>query len=474
MPPSSQQLRRAVRAPRRSGRRRAARERPAWSTRASCRAPSPAICSPVRRSHSHASRSGVARGGEADDEQLAVEVERQPTARRRPPVSVDGERARRPAESRADVAPRPARSGNPRFSARHHALGHVDEPIVHRPVARPHRRIAQQPPTVAAQREAQRLELDLQRQRRAFERDHGVCEVLRPRARTRARSQPRHTIFPSRSQKARALQANSSQSMTEVNTTRSATRVDMHCHSTASAVSKLGIQRSVGLPECATPPDEVYELAKRRGMDFVTITDHDTIARRARAAGRTLRRRVRQRGAHGLVPRRAAGRARALLRHHARRPRVAAAPQRRRRGVRRVPARARHHVRARPPVLRGRGAADAAPPPPARRAVPDLGDAQRLARPRAQRARRGLHRDARRHRHRRHRRPRRRRHRPHVDRDAARGDARGVPRAHPRRPRDRVRRPGRRREVGARGDGARDPLARRRRGGRQARPGSPS
>jgi glycosyltransferase involved in cell wall biosynthesis/predicted metal-dependent phosphoesterase TrpH len=55
------------------------------------------------------------------------------------------------------------------------------------------------------------------------------------------------------------------------------TRVDMHCHSTASEVSKLGVQRALGLPECATPPEEVYELAKRRGMDFVTITDHDTI-----------------------------------------------------------------------------------------------------------------------------------------------------------------------------------------------------
>jgi glycosyltransferase involved in cell wall biosynthesis/predicted metal-dependent phosphoesterase TrpH len=54
-------------------------------------------------------------------------------------------------------------------------------------------------------------------------------------------------------------------------------RVDMHCHSTASQLSRLGIQRSLGLPECATPPQEVYELAKRRGMDFVTITDHDTI-----------------------------------------------------------------------------------------------------------------------------------------------------------------------------------------------------
>ena len=55
------------------------------------------------------------------------------------------------------------------------------------------------------------------------------------------------------------------------------TRADLHCHSTASAVAGLGVQRAVGLPECATPPEEVYALAKRRGMDVVTITDHDTI-----------------------------------------------------------------------------------------------------------------------------------------------------------------------------------------------------
>ena len=61
------------------------------------------------------------------------------------------------------------------------------------------------------------------------------------------------------------------------NGSKATARVDMHCHSTASEVAKLGIQRSMGLPECATPPQEVYELAKRRGMDFVTITDHDTI-----------------------------------------------------------------------------------------------------------------------------------------------------------------------------------------------------
>src|SRR6478735_829300 len=54
-------------------------------------------------------------------------------------------------------------------------------------------------------------------------------------------------------------------------------RADLHCHSTASQLSKLGVQRALGLPECATPPEEVYALAKRRGMDFVTITDHDTI-----------------------------------------------------------------------------------------------------------------------------------------------------------------------------------------------------
>jgi len=54
-------------------------------------------------------------------------------------------------------------------------------------------------------------------------------------------------------------------------------RVDLHCHSSASEESRLGVQRAVGLPECATPPEEVYALAKRRGMDFVTITDHDTI-----------------------------------------------------------------------------------------------------------------------------------------------------------------------------------------------------
>ena len=37
-------------------------------------------------------------------------------------------------------------------------------------------------------------------------------------------------------------------------------RADLHCHSTP-----------------ATPPEALYAMAKERGMDFVTITDHDSI-----------------------------------------------------------------------------------------------------------------------------------------------------------------------------------------------------
>jgi glycosyltransferase involved in cell wall biosynthesis/predicted metal-dependent phosphoesterase TrpH len=71
--------------------------------------------------------------------------------------------------------------------------------------------------------------------------------------------------------------AQSQAGIAEAQASGSTVRVDMHCHSSASEVSRLGVQRAVGLPECATSPEEVYELAKRRGMDFVTITDHDTI-----------------------------------------------------------------------------------------------------------------------------------------------------------------------------------------------------
>lgn len=55
------------------------------------------------------------------------------------------------------------------------------------------------------------------------------------------------------------------------------TRVDTHCHSWASdgpAISALSV---AGIPECYSPPEQVYDQARARGMDLVTITDHDTI-----------------------------------------------------------------------------------------------------------------------------------------------------------------------------------------------------
>ena len=84
------------------------------------------------------------------------------------------------------------------------------------------------------------------------------------------------------------------------------------------AVRKLGVQRALGLPECATPPEEVYELAKRRGMDFVTITDHDTIDGALAIADRPD-----VFVSEELTAASAASRsgARALLRDHGRRPR---------------------------------------------------------------------------------------------------------------------------------------------------------
>lgn len=55
------------------------------------------------------------------------------------------------------------------------------------------------------------------------------------------------------------------------------TRMDMHCHSWASdrpVVAALGV---VDCPECFSPPEKVYDQARARGMDLVTITDHDEV-----------------------------------------------------------------------------------------------------------------------------------------------------------------------------------------------------
>jgi len=52
---------------------------------------------------------------------------------------------------------------------------------------------------------------------------------------------------------------------------------DLHVHSRHSRESGLWILRSLKAPESFTPPGLVYELARRRGMDLVTITDINTI-----------------------------------------------------------------------------------------------------------------------------------------------------------------------------------------------------
>lgn len=59
-------------------------------------------------------------------------------------------------------------------------------------------------------------------------------------------------------------------------TGRSGVKIDLHCHTTFS--DEL-IRYLPGLVYHPTlEPEESYDLAKARGMDFVTITDHDTIA----------------------------------------------------------------------------------------------------------------------------------------------------------------------------------------------------
>lgn len=53
------------------------------------------------------------------------------------------------------------------------------------------------------------------------------------------------------------------------------TRIDMHCH---SSFSDERIRYLPGvLYHPLLEPEESYDLAKQRGMDFVTLTDHDTI-----------------------------------------------------------------------------------------------------------------------------------------------------------------------------------------------------
>ncbi|MFH1912914.1 MAG: glycosyltransferase [Pseudomonadota bacterium] len=62
-------------------------------------------------------------------------------------------------------------------------------------------------------------------------------------------------------------------------------RVDMHVHSKHSTRPSQWILQKIGCPESFTEPAALYAAARERGMDLVTITDHNTIRGSLEIAG---------------------------------------------------------------------------------------------------------------------------------------------------------------------------------------------
>ncbi len=54
-------------------------------------------------------------------------------------------------------------------------------------------------------------------------------------------------------------------------------KADLHVHSRFSTRPSQWILQKLGCPESFTQPKEVYRIARSKGMDLVTITDHNTI-----------------------------------------------------------------------------------------------------------------------------------------------------------------------------------------------------
>jgi glycosyltransferase involved in cell wall biosynthesis len=54
-------------------------------------------------------------------------------------------------------------------------------------------------------------------------------------------------------------------------------RIDLHCHSDASNKTSEAVLSALHCPESYSRPEEVFAQARLRGMDFVTLTDHDSI-----------------------------------------------------------------------------------------------------------------------------------------------------------------------------------------------------
>ena len=62
-------------------------------------------------------------------------------------------------------------------------------------------------------------------------------------------------------------------------------RCDIHVHTVASGAVNLPLLRHLGRESYSTP-EQVYEVARRRGMDLVTLSDHNTIEGALQLAGR--------------------------------------------------------------------------------------------------------------------------------------------------------------------------------------------
>jgi len=57
----------------------------------------------------------------------------------------------------------------------------------------------------------------------------------------------------------------------------SLSRADLHVHSRFSNKPSIWAMRKINCPESYTEPEHIYRAAKAKAMDFVTITDHNTI-----------------------------------------------------------------------------------------------------------------------------------------------------------------------------------------------------
>ncbi len=56
------------------------------------------------------------------------------------------------------------------------------------------------------------------------------------------------------------------------------TKIDLHVHSRFSKRASQWVLKKIGCPESFTEPRQVYETARKKGMNLVTLTDHNTIS----------------------------------------------------------------------------------------------------------------------------------------------------------------------------------------------------